>query len=245
MDGPRILLIDDDAALCAVIVEYLAGFGFAVDVAGTPSAGLARLAAGGVDLVLLDVMLPERDGFTVCREIVSDTAAYGRVPVILLTARGDVIDRVVGLELGAEDYLSKPFEPRELVARIRTVLRRGGALAPLAQPVPGQPVPGRTRTVRGLVLDTAACDAWLDGDRLNLTTLEYDLLALLSTDPGRVFSRDDIMDALRGIDADIFSRSVDVLVSRLRGKLNDTAKPPRFIRTVWGRGYAFLKEDRL
>lgn len=220
---PTILMIDDDEELCAVLHDYLAGFGLTLEAAHLPSAGLARLKAGGVDLVLLDVMLPEHDGFAVCR-MIRDRGEI--LPIVMLTARGDVVDRVVGLELGADDYLPKPFEPRELVARIRTVLRR-------REPLPAAPA-------QGLRLDDGARDAWLDGRRLELTTMEYGLLALLAGSPGKTFSRDDIMDALRGIEADVFSRAVDVLVSRLRGKLGDDGKPPRFIKTVWGRGYAWV-----
>lgn len=230
-----VLLIDDDAELGDLLADYLGGFGITVHQALTPSQGLDMLRAPDAPyaLVLLDVMLPERDGFTVCRDIVGAPEVYGGRPVIMLTARGDVIDRVVGLELGADDYLPKPFEPRELLARLRTVLRRATPPAPAPAPSPDTP-PGA-----GLTIDRERQRVWVDGAEAVLTGLEFDLLLLLTDRPGRPFTRDEIMDALRGIEADIFSRAIDALVSRLRQKLGDASRTPRFIKTLWGRGYAY------
>jgi len=173
------------------------------------------------------VMLPGKDGFTLCREI----RRRNKVPVIMLTARGDISDRVTGLELGADDYIAKPFDPRELVARIQSVLRRA------------QPVASRTvLEFEQLRIDPASRKVSCDGVDVELTTMEYELLLLLASNPGRDFSRDDILAALRGIDAALLTRSVDILVSRLRAKLGDTSRPGRIIHTVWGRGYRFTAQ---
>ncbi len=223
---PKILLIDDDRKLGGLLENYLRRFGMELTAATHPAQGLQKLRSEKPDLVILDVMLPDQDGFEVCRSIRKTSA----VPIIMLTARGDVTDRIVGLELGADDYLPKPFEPRELVARIQNVLRRSS----------GKPGTEALLRYDGLEIDTEKRSATLDGEALELTTMEYQLLALLAANPGRVFSRDDVLNELRGIDAQLFSRSVDILVSRLRGKLGDTARQPRFIKTVWGRGYTFV-----
>jgi DNA-binding response OmpR family regulator len=220
----QILLIDDDRRHSELLRAYCKRFDIDVDCCFDGEQGLRRLATTRPDLVLLDVMLPGRDGFAICREI----RRRNRVPVIMLTARGDVTDRVAGLELGADDYLAKPFDPRELVARIQSVLRRTEPLA--------------SRSVLAfeqLRIDPGSREVVADGSTVELTTMEYELLLLLASNPGRDFSRDDILAALRGIDAAILTRSVDILVSRLRAKLGDTSKPGRFIHTVWGRGYRF------
>ena len=220
----RVLLIDDDRRHSALLEAYCARFDIQVDCAYDGESGLRRLANSRPDLVLLDVMLPGRDGFSVCREI----RRRSRLPVIMLTARGDVVDRVAGLELGADDYIAKPFEPRELVARIHTVLRR-------LEPEAGR----RLLEYDGLSIDTTSRTVVADGARIELTTMEYELLRLLASHPGQDFSRDDILAALRGIDAAILTRSVDILVSRLRARLGDSTRPARWIHTVWGRGYRF------
>ena len=172
-------------------------------------------------------MLPGRDGFSICREV----RKTSDIPIIMLTARGDVIDRVSGLELGADDYLGKPFEPRELVARIQTILRR---------------VDTRTGPVSdvmsfdGLEIDTSSRTVKIDDRSVELTSMEYELLCILARKAGTKLSRDEILSELRGIDTAILTRSVDIMVSRVRQKLGDSAKPARFIQTVWGRGYVFV-----
>ena len=222
----RILLIDDDTQLGPPLTAYFARFDLVLACALSPSAGLARLAAGGVDAVILDVMLPEMDGFALCRAIRRDSD----IPILMLTARGEVMDRVVGLELGADDYLPKPFEPRELVARLQTVLRRR-----LAVPQAGGASGARDRLVfEGLVIEPATRSVWRLGEALALTGTEFDLLHVMARDPGKVFSRDDILNQLRGHDAELYSRAVDILISRLRKKL----APLNAIKTLRNAGYA-------
>ena len=223
----RALLIDDDQRHSELLRSYCLRHDIEVECAYDGDQGLRRLAAFRPDLVLLDVMLPGKDGFTLCREI---RRRY-KVPVIMLSARGDVSDRITGLELGADDYVAKPFEPRELLARIQSVIRR-------TKPATSDSV----LTFEGLQIDPSARTVVADGAPIALTTMEYELLLLLASNPGRDFSRDDILAALRGIDAAIVTRSVDILVSRLRAKLGDTERPWRFIHTVWGRGYRFLSK---
>lgn len=220
-----ILIIDDDAKLNQLLTGYLAGFGFSVFSATHPEDGLRQLASLQPDLVILDVMLPGMDGFEVCRTIRKTSA----VPVIMLTARGDVMDRIVGLEIGADDYLPKPFEPRELVARIQTVLRRQPELQ-VGEILKSGPIEA----------DIVRREARLAGEFLDLTTAEFDLLVLLMKQPGKVFSRDDLLENLRGFEWDATNRTMDILVSRLRTKLFDDPKSPTWIRTVWGTGYQFI-----
>jgi len=216
---PRILLIDDDAALGEPLGAYFARFGLQLEQALRPSVGLARLRAGGFDAVILDVMLPEQDGFSVCRAVRQESD----LPIVMLTARGEVMDRVVGLELGADDYLPKPFEPRELVARLATVLRRRTA-----------PAPDRRLRFEGLVIDPVTRTVERQGEPVALTSTEFDLLHLLAREPGRVHSRDDILNQLRGHEAELYTRAVDIVVSRLRKKL----EPLPAIKTLRNAGYA-------
>lgn len=219
----RVLVIDDDRKLCALLADYLAGAGFDVVTALSADEGLRRLRADNHDLVILDVMLPDMDGFDACRAIRRSSA----VPIVMLTARGDVMDRVVGLELGADDYLPKPFEPRELVARMQAILRRG---RPSEQ----------AWTFGSLRVDPQRRSTFLDDEPVPLTTAEFDLLELLIRSRGRVLTRSSILDGVRGESWDAFDRSIDVLVSRLRQKLGDDPRLPRYIRTVRGTGYAFI-----
>ncbi len=223
----RILLIDDDENLGPPLATYFQRFELQLVHATRPSAGLALLRAGGFDAAILDVMLPEMDGFELCRTIRKDND----IPILMLTARGEVMDRVVGLELGADDYLPKPFEPRELVARLQTVLRRrkphGNGHAATSGVAP-------TLKFDGLEVDTARRAVRRSGQEVELTGTEYELLLLLAREPGRVFSRDDILNHLRGHEADLYTRAVDIVVSRLRRKL----EPLDCIKTLRNAGYS-------
>ncbi len=218
---PRILLIDDDAQLGPPLASYFQRFDLTLVQALKPSEGLAQLRRGGFDATILDVMLPEMDGFQLCRTIRKESD----LPIVMLTARGDVTDRVVGLELGADDYLPKPFEPRELVARVQTVLRRR-----VATPAPD---PG-VLVFEGLSIDPARREVRRQGEVVDLTGTEFELLYLLARDAGRVLSRDDILNHLRGHEADLLTRAVDIVVSRLRKKL----EPLDCIKTLRNAGYS-------
>ena len=217
----RILLIDDDELLAAPLATFFARFDFTLDSATRPSAGLALLRANAYDAAILDVMLPEMDGFELCRTIRRESD----LPLIMLTARGDVMDRVVGLEIGADDYLPKPFEPRELLARLQTVLRRARVPADAAT---------RLR-FDGLQIDLARREVLCAGASVELTSTEFDLLALLASEPQKVFGRDEILNRLRGHEADLYTRAVDILISRLRKKL----EPLDCIKTLRNAGYTF------
>lgn len=226
----KILIIDDDENLGDLLTQYLLKNEIEAYVATTPSKGFELIKKQKPDLLILDVMLPEKDGFEVCKEIRAKSAIYGLLPILMLTAHAEVDNRIVGLELGADDYLSKPFEPRELLARIQNILRRYGDEGSLRKVQP----------IAGLDADVLRREIKMDGVLLKLTTMEYELLLLFMKYPNKTFTRDELMNLLRGIDAELFSRAVDTLVSRLRHKLNDTSKKPRFIKTVWGRGYEFV-----
>lgn len=225
----HILLIDDDAQLGPPLAAYFARFDMVLECALRPSTGLARLRDGGVDAVILDVMLPEMDGFALCRAIRKESD----IPVIMLTARGEVMDRVVGLELGADDYVPKPFEPRELVARVQTVLRRRVQTPATGSGQSGLPT-GARLTFDGLVIDAATRSVLRQGEALELTSTEFDLLYLLAASAGKVFGRDDILNHLRGHEAELYTRAVDIVVSRLRKKL----EPLDCIKTMRHAGYA-------
>jgi two-component system, OmpR family, response regulator len=216
----QILIIDDDARLAQPLAQYFQRFNLTLDSATTPSEGLAMLRTGRYSAAILDVMLPEMDGFELCRTI----RKTSNIPLIMLTARGDVMDRVVGLELGADDYLAKPFEPRELVARIQTVLRR--------QVVVDQPKDILSFAELSINLNTH--EVRRQDEMIDLTGTEFALLVILAKSPGKVFSRDDLLNSLRGHETDIFTRSVDILISRLRKKL----EPLDCIRTLRNAGYS-------
>lgn len=223
-----ILIIDDDEKLNTLLTDYLAKYDFQVTSATHPDEGLKKLKTEAPDLIILDVMLPGMNGFELLKVMRRSSA----VPVIMLTARGEFTDRVVGLELGADDYLAKPFEPRELVARIQSILRRTG-----------QTVIQNRRRFGPLVIDFQKRIATLHDQPLDLTTTEFAALSLLVEHPGAALSRDRIMDALRGMECDAFNRSIDITMSRLRQKLKDNPKSPTFIKTVWGTGYVFIAEE--
>jgi DNA-binding response OmpR family regulator len=223
------LLVEDDARLAALTREYLEGHGVVVEVAGDGQTGLETALRRRFDVVLLDLMLPGKDGLTVCRELRARTD----VPIIVLTARGEEADRVLGLELGADDYLAKPFSARELLARIRAQVRRARGQA-------GPPV--QAVRVGALFLDPGARRATLDGRDLALTGYEFDLLRALAERAGRVLSREQLMELARGSAEEAFDRSIDVHVSHLRGKLGDDPKRPRWLKTVRGAGYVLAAE---
>ncbi|MET0207584.1 MAG: response regulator transcription factor [Burkholderiaceae bacterium] len=228
---PRILLIDDDEQLAPPLASYFARFDCTLDSATRPSEGLARLRGGDYDAAILDVMLPEMDGFALCRQIRSESD----IPIVMLTARGEVMDRVVGLELGADDYLPKPFEPRELVARVQTILRRQRR-----QPAPAVASLPQRLVFDGLAIDLDRREVLRQGERVELTGTEFELLALLAAEPGRVFNRDDILNRLRGHEADLYTRAVDIVVSRLRRKL----EPLDCIKTLRNAGYTLAVGKR-
>jgi DNA-binding response OmpR family regulator len=226
----RILIIEDDARLAAMVSEYLAESGFRVTARETGAEGLAALQREPFDALILDVMLPDRDGFALCSEI----RAASDIPVLMLTARGEATDRVVGLELGADDYLPKPFNPRELLARVRAILRRrkgavGGS--------------GDALRFGRLEIDRGARTVRIDGDERPLTSHQFDLLVALADHAGRVLSREHIMDLLRGEALEAFDRSIDVHVSRIRSAIEDDPRKPRRIITVRGAGYVFARSQ--
>jgi DNA-binding response OmpR family regulator len=224
------LLVEDDARLAALTREYLGGHGVAVEVVSDGRRGLVEAQRGGWDVVLLDLMLPSLGGLEICREL----RARSDVPIIVLTARGEEADRVMGLELGADDYLSKPFSPRELLARIRAVTRRAkGRAGPALRAV----------KVGALTIDPSARSVTLRGKAVELTAYEFALLQALAERAGRVLSREQLMEFARGSSEDSFDRSVDVHVSRLRQKLGDDPKRPRLLKTVRGAGYVLAGDE--
>ncbi len=226
----KVLLIDDDRKHSSLMQAYFKRYGINLICAYDSVDGMKKLSREQPDLLLLDIMLPGKDGFEICREVRKSS----NIPIIMLTARGDVIDRVSGLELGADDYIGKPFEPRELVARVQATLRR----AQLAGSTVGE------LSFDGLTIEPETRVVRVDGKSVELTSMEFELLLILARRHGRNLSRDDILSELRGIDAAILTRSVDIMISRLRQKLGDSAKPARFIQTVWGRGYSFVGVPR-
>ena len=226
----RILMIEDDVSLASMLSEYLQGTGVQVEAAHDAASGLAALARTKPDAVILDVMLPDLDGFEVCRRI----RASSDVPVIMLTARGDDADRIVGLELGADDYLPKPFNPRELLARLRAVLRRSARAQSNFRDV--------MRFGR-LEIDAASRQVTLGDTPCNLTGYQFDVLHALASNAGRVMSREQLMDQLRGESLEAFDRSIDVHVSRIRAAIEDDPHHPRRIITVRGAGYVFTSEQ--
>ncbi|MFM2052506.1 MAG: hypothetical protein RL456_543 [Pseudomonadota bacterium] len=227
----RILLIDDDARLTAMVSDYLQSAGLQVVIAGDLAQGRARLQREAFDLLLLDLMLPDGDGLDLTRELRAD-ARLRSLPLLMLTARGEPMDRILGLELGADDYLPKPFEPRELLARIKALLRRAAPLADDAVLRFGR-----------LEVDTHARQVRVDGRTCELTSYQFDILQVMAASPGRVLSRDQIMDALKGHPIDAFDRSIDVHVSRIRAAIEDDPKVPRRILTVRGSGYVFARKQ--
>jgi two-component system phosphate regulon response regulator OmpR len=224
----RILVVEDDSRLAGMLLEYLGQAGFHVTVAPSGRTALERASADEYDAIVLDLMLPDLDGLDVCRRLrtTSDT------PILMLTGRGDAVDRIVGLEIGADDYVPKPFEPRELLARLRAILRRR---------VSGKTVAERPLHFGRLEIDTAARAVRVDGKPCDLTSYQFDLLVTLADKAGRVLSRDLLMDLMKGEHLDAFDRSIDVHISRIRAAIEDDPKKPRRVITVRGAGYVFAK----
>ncbi len=236
----RLLMIEDDDRLAQMVGDYLTRQGFAVSHVGDGETGLARVQAGGPerpDLVILDLMLPGIDGLEVCKRLRALPGEAGRVPVLMLTAKGDPMDRIVGLELGADDYLPKPFEPRELLARIRAVLRRRGEGAASAG------APEDLLRFGSLTIDRAGREVRVRDQHCDLTTYQFDLLLALAERAGRVLTRDQIMEAVRGRELEAFDRSIDVHMGRIRAAIEDDPKSPRRILTVRGVGYLFARQQ--
>jgi DNA-binding response OmpR family regulator len=223
----RVLLIDDDARLYELLASYLSQNGFEVDGARDGASGIAALAASPFDAVLLDVMMPGMSGLEACRRI----REKSRIPILMLTAKGDETDRVVGLELGADDYIAKPFSPRELLARLRAVLRRSAPDASHERVVVGQ-----------VVVDLEGRQVTVGGQRVDLTALEFDLLLALAKRAGRVVPRESLLADAGRTDVVVGERTVDVHISHLRQKLGDDPKSPRLIKTVRGVGYVMTKD---
>jgi two-component system phosphate regulon response regulator OmpR len=234
----HLLMIEDDARLAAMVTDYLQQNGLSVSSAGDGTSGLEQLRqpvnGSTPDLVILDLMLPDIDGLEVCRRIRALPSATAQVPVLMLTAKGDAMDRIIGLELGADDYLPKPFEPRELLARVRAILRRKGTSAD---------APGKTMRFGSLEIDRDARVVSVADQPCDLTSYQFDLLVALAERAGRVLSRDQIMEAVRGRELDAFDRSIDVHMGRIRAAIEADPKDPRRILTVRGVGYVFARQQ--
>lgn len=225
----QVLIVDDDTRLSAMLADYLSANGYAVRTAATATAGLAAVERDRPDAVILDVMLPDLDGFETCRRIRTSSS----VPILMLTAKGEETDRIVGLEIGADDYLPKPFNPRELLARLRAVLRRGRN---------GQETP-RIMRFGALEIDPGSRSVRIDGRDCVMTSHQFDLLVALAENAGRILSRDQLMDLLKGEELEAFDRSIDVHISRIRAAIEPDPKRPRRIITVRGAGYVFARQQ--
>jgi DNA-binding response OmpR family regulator len=235
----HLLMIEDDARLAAMVGEYLEQNGFAVSKAPDGLSGMARLSQEGdsnpPELVILDLMLPDIDGLEVCRRVRALTTATSKIPILMLTAKGDPMDRIIGLEMGADDYLPKPFEPRELLARVRAILRRKteGVTAPASN----------TLRYGSLTIDRDARTVTVDNKPCDLTSYQFDLLVALAERAGRVLTRDQIMEAVRGRELEAFDRSIDVHMGRIRAAIEADPKDPKRILTVRGVGYVFARQQ--
>lgn len=224
----EVLIVDDDTRLSAMVSDYLSANGFSVSRVTDGAAGLAELARRQPDIVVLDVMMPGIDGFETCRRM----RAMSDVPILMLTAKGDETDRIVGLEIGADDYLPKPFNPRELLARLRAILRRRSG---------GSGGPARTLRFGRLEIDPGSRIVRVDGQERVITSYQFDILVALAENAGRILSRDQLMDMVRGEELDAFDRSIDVHISRIRAAIEADPKQPRRIVTVRGSGYVFAR----
>ena len=230
-----LLMIEDDERLAGMVADYLAASGYEVSHAPDAHSGLTRLEHTLPELVILDLMLPDMDGLQVCQRIRSLPGAAGQVPVLMLTAKGDPMDRIIGLEMGADDYLPKPFEPRELLARIRAILRRKGQGAGVSA--------SQLLQFGSLDIDRDARTVAVRGQARELTSYQFDLLVALAERAGRVLTRDQIMEAVRGRELEAFDRSIDVHMGRIRAAIEDDVKNPQRILTVRGVGYVFARQQ--
>ena len=226
----KILIIDDDVQLTELLIEFLGSYKYDIVAKHTPEEGLEYLKEKEANVIILDIMLPGMDGFQVLRKLRENLST----PVIMLTARGEVTDRIVGLELAADDYLPKPFEPRELLARIQSILRRTHSTAAIVDHV----------HFEGMSIDKIKQEILLDNEPVSLSTTEYEALILFIENSGETLDREFLVENLRGISWQSYDRSVDVLVSRLRGKLGETPNKTRFIKTIHGVGYKFIGEQK-
>ncbi|RSZ42339.1 MULTISPECIES: response regulator transcription factor [unclassified Variovorax] len=236
MSTPQLLMIEDDARLAQMVGEYLTQSGFAFNHAGDGTAGLEQLQQHAPDLVILDLMLPDTDGLEICRRIRALPGPLSKVSVLMLTAKGDPMDRIIGLEIGADDYLPKPFEPRELLARIRAVLRRRSENATETEA-------SSVMRFGTLEIDRNARTVSVAGTLADLTSYQFDLLTAMAERAGRVLTRDQIMEAVRGRELEAFDRSIDVHMGRIRAAIEVDAKNPKRILTVRGVGYVFAKQQ--
>jgi DNA-binding response OmpR family regulator len=230
----NLLMIEDDARLAGMVSDYLSASGFVVSHAPDANTGLHKLQSQALDLVILDLMLPDMDGLQVCQRIRALPGALGQVPVMMLTAKGDPMDRIIGLEMGADDYLPKPFEPRELLARIRAILRRK---------VGGAEPHGKLLQFGSLEIDRDARRVSVKGQLCDLTSYQFDLLVALAERAGRVLTRDQIMEVVRGRELEAFDRSIDVHMGRIRAAIEADPKNPQRILTVRGVGYVFARQQ--
>jgi len=235
-DNQTILIVEDDERLASLTKEYLEKNGFSVDIEADGRAAISRIVEEQPSLVVLDLMLPGADGFTVCRSVRNDYKG----PILMLTARSDDVDQILGLEIGADDYVSKPAKPRVLLARIQSLLRRSTQDVDLTSEASDKKE--QTLTLGPLVVDNSRREAWLSGEEVELTSAEFDLLWLLASSAGRILSREEIFGELRGIEYDGQDRSVDVRISRIRSKIGDDPIHPRRIKTIRSKGYLFAKE---
>jgi len=232
-------MIEDDARLASMVGQYLTQNGFAVTQAADGQSGLAQLSAqtaGTPDLVILDLMLPDIDGLEVCRRVRSTPGSMGQVPILMLTAKGDPMDRIIGLEMGADDYLPKPFEPRELLARVRAILRRRSEVSSASSATP-------VLRFGSLEIDRDARAVSVNGNACDLTSYQFDLLVALAERAGRVLTRDQIMEVVRGRELEAFDRSIDVHMGRIRAAIEADSKDPKRILTVRGVGYVFARQQ--
>lgn len=228
----KILIIDDDNELNELLTDFLSKYDFDVITANHPTLGLELLKKHDPHLIVLDIMMPDKSGFEVCKEI---RQAKVLTPIIILSARGDFADKVAGLDLGADDYMPKPYEPRELVARIQSVLRRAEGRQSGLSDV-------KILKSSSLIVDINKATVIHADQQLDLTTMEFEILCLFMKNPGVTLSREQVVDKIRGIEWDSIDRTIDVLISRLRHKLKDDAKNPKYLKTIWGSGYRFVGE---